>query len=266
MLGWLQTVTFDNGAIPMINDSAHGIAPTSGSLFEYAQQLGLQWNAVILKESGYRKRTSTSYECFMDVGNIGPDYIPGHAHADTLSFELYVNNEPFIVDLGTSTYEKNDLRLRERGTKSHNTVVVAGKDQSNVWGGFRVAERARILHLEENDAGIAASHDGYKKLGIIHHRSFQFQKNEIHIVDGLTGSPTTAMAYFHFHPSIKKIILEGNEIYCKAPEVRITFSGKNLKLKKTFYSYAKGFNSTCKATVLQVAFTEELKTEISIKV
>ena len=31
------------------------------------------------------------YSVVVDRGNIGPDYLPGHSHADTLSFELFVN-------------------------------------------------------------------------------------------------------------------------------------------------------------------------------
>lgn len=37
---------------------------------------------------------------------IGPDYIPGHAHADTFNYELRIDGVPFIVDTGISTYNK----------------------------------------------------------------------------------------------------------------------------------------------------------------
>ena len=29
----------------------------------------------------------------IDVAKIGPDYLPGHGHADTLSFELSINTQ-----------------------------------------------------------------------------------------------------------------------------------------------------------------------------
>ncbi|MCS2404764.1 heparinase II/III-family protein [Bacteroides salyersiae] len=44
------------------------------------------------------------------------DYQPGHAHADTFTFELHINNRPVIIDTGTSTYEVNEARFYERST------------------------------------------------------------------------------------------------------------------------------------------------------
>ena len=55
---------------------------------------------------------TNNYEC-LDVGKIGPDYILGHAHNDIFSFILYVDNEPFIIDRGISTYNQSLLRLEE---------------------------------------------------------------------------------------------------------------------------------------------------------
>ncbi|MFB1490650.1 MULTISPECIES: heparinase II/III family protein [unclassified Thiocapsa] len=40
----------------------------------------------------------------LDVAPIGPDYLPGHAHADTLSFELSLFGQRVIVNGGTSRY------------------------------------------------------------------------------------------------------------------------------------------------------------------
>ena len=46
-------------------------------------------------------------------------------------------------DSGTSTYERDSERLRQRGTAAHNTVQLGGVDSSEVWSGFRVGRRAR---------------------------------------------------------------------------------------------------------------------------
>jgi heparinase II/III-like protein len=61
-----------------------------------------------------------------DVGEIGPDHLRRHAHADTLSFELSLRGQRVLVNAGTSTYEVTADRLRQRGTAAHNTVVVDG--------------------------------------------------------------------------------------------------------------------------------------------
>ena len=57
--------------------------------------------------------------------------------------------KPVFVDTGVSTYEKNEKRQTERQTSAHNTVVINNEDQSQVWGGFRVAKRARVKNLKE---------------------------------------------------------------------------------------------------------------------
>ena len=264
MLGWLAAVTFKNGAIPMVNDAAYGIAPSTAEILAYATLLGLEWDNTILKESGYRKWETENYECFMDLGQIGPDYIPGHAHADMLNFELHINEQPFIVDTGTSTYEKNELRHKERSTKSHNTVVVNNINQTEVWGGFRVARRAKIIAFEKREDGYTASHDGYKRLGIIHKRSFVFTKGEIHIKDTLVGESAKGMAYFHFHPSLE-ISVQANTVQCKELETEINFKGDIIKVEKAIYDSAEGFNRTTAATVVQVSFTNELITTICLE-
>ena len=143
MTSWLNQVTFDNGDIPLVNDSTFNIAPTSQELFKYAYNIGVTTKKIVLSDSGYRKFKNNKLELFVDVGNVGPYYQPGHAHSDTLSFILHVNNKPIIVDTGISTYQNNQKRQSERKTSAHNTVVINNEDQTQVWGGFRVAKRAQ---------------------------------------------------------------------------------------------------------------------------
>ena len=49
----------------------------------------------------------------MDVALIGPNYQPGHAHADVLSFELSLFGQRLLVNIGTSEY-----RLTQSGNMS----------------------------------------------------------------------------------------------------------------------------------------------------
>ena len=88
MLGWLKEISYSSLDIPMFNDSAHDIAPSTKDLFDYAGRLNVRLKKASLKESGYRKIKRPNYECILDIGNIQAGYIPGHTHADTLSFEL----------------------------------------------------------------------------------------------------------------------------------------------------------------------------------
>ena len=124
-----------------MNDAAFGVAPTSKELLEYAKRLGLHIRENELSDSGYRKFESDNYELVFDIGEVGPTYQPGHTHADTLSFELHINNRPIIIDTGTSTYEVNDIRFYERSTRAHNTVTINGENSSEIWAGHRVGRR-----------------------------------------------------------------------------------------------------------------------------
>ena len=106
-----------------------------------------------LEQTGYVRLAKEHAVALIDAAPIGPDYIPGHAHADTLSFELSIRGRRILVNGGTSTYQNNLQRHKERSTQSHNTVEVNGRNSSEVWGAFRVARRAkpfsRSCELEE---------------------------------------------------------------------------------------------------------------------
>ena len=254
MLGWLKKITFNDGSIPLLNDSANGIAPKSSQLLKYAARLNITVQEIALKECGYRKFKNNKYECIVDVGDIGPDYIPGHAHADTFSFELHVDNKPFIVDTGISTYETNTRRNMERSTHSHNTVEIEELSQSEVWSSFRVANRANVVALQERASGIKAVHNGYeKKLNALHEREFMFNLNGIKITDRIISDRDhKAVARVHFHPSVDEEMIERHVVL------------DNCEYAIREYQYAPEFNLLFPAKVLEVEFRQNLEIKIEL--
>lgn len=265
MLSWLEAITFKFGTIPMVNDSTYGIAPSSEQLFEYAKKIGIHWSSVKLSDSGYRMFKLKTYELFVDVGNVGPTYQPGHAHADTFSFELHVNKKPIIVDSGISTYEKNAKRQLERETASHNTVKIGNQEQTQVWGGFRVAKRAKIVNLVEEENFLSATHDGYKNKGILHTRKFLVEEDKVAINDSLSKkTDEVQIAFFHLHPNVKNLKIGENEIELCDEHIRMVFSDHLIKIGKETYDYALGFNKTTQAQKIKVFFKTTLETRIHI--
>lgn len=110
---------------------------------------------------------------FADCGPPGPPDLPAHVHADALSYELAVGGQRVVVDGGMHDYEAGPVRQTLRGTASHNTVEIDGRDQSEVWGTFRVGRRARV-RVEMWQSGpegsrLRASHDGYRRIGARRH-------------------------------------------------------------------------------------------------
>jgi len=251
MLGWLTNIKYKNGNIPLLNDSANKIAPTSNELFDYAGRLNIKPLNLKLKESGYRKIFTNKYECVVDVGNIGPTYIPGHAHADTFNFELYIDDKAFIVDSGLSTYNIGNIRDYERSIKSHNSVEINNQDSSEVWGSFRVANRAKVIELEEQGNYIKATHDGYyKKFGVYHTREWKFFDDKIVINDDL-NQRTNAVFRLHFHPEISEF--EINK--------RIN-TNNDYKINECFVAFE--FNQRIKSKVLEIEFDKNLEVQIKI--
>ena len=263
MLSWLDKVTFNNGDIPMVNDSAFQIAPSSEELLDYGKSLGINRKDIKLSDSCYRMFKNQKYQLFMDMGGIKASYQPGHVHSDTFNFILYKNNLPFIVDTGTSTYEKNERRQIERRTSSHNTITIGDYEQTEVWGGFRVAKRAKIVSFTESENEFSSSHDGYKKVGVIHNRRFITNLDSIHIYDELNKQDIyEQIAHFHFHPSVKNIVIKNTNVFFENLDVEILFKGKNISIIKEFYSFAHGFNKTENAIKLKVVFESNLETII----
>ena len=108
MFKWLETMCHPDGEISFFNDSALGIAPKIHDLKSYANRLNINYksikfNKIInLSNSGYIRMTSNDAVALLDTAPIGPDYLPAHAHADTLSFELTLFGQRVFVNSGTS--------------------------------------------------------------------------------------------------------------------------------------------------------------------
>ena len=223
MLRWLAAMSHPDGEIALFNDAAFGIAPAPAELDAYARRLSLPGLPVCrdgimsLEESGYCRCQIGEALLIVDVGRIGPDYLPGHAHADTLGFEMSLFGQRLFVDSGTSCYGNGKERLRQRSTAAHNTLTIDGQDSSEVWGGFRVARRARPIALRisnNNDqVSIGCSHDGFKRLPgrPIHRREWHLGKGEMRIRDFVEGRFGRAVARYHLHPDVCVDIDEGGK-------------------------------------------------------
>jgi uncharacterized heparinase superfamily protein len=217
MNDWLKNMCHPDGEISFFNDSAFDVAPSISELDAYSKRLGIESSKasdkklIFLKDSGYIRVKKGSALALIDVARIGPDYLPGHGHADTLSFELSIDKQRVLVNSGTSCYGSSNDRLRQRGTSSHNTVTINGEDSSEVWSGFRVAQRANPSNLKFNDSQsentveVYCSHDGYARLKgkPVHCRSWLMNESELLVKDKVGGAYETAVAHFHFHPDVK---------------------------------------------------------------
>jgi uncharacterized heparinase superfamily protein len=219
-LDFLHDICLPDGTIPLFNDSALGIAPAVAALAEYAGQLfgyerpnrghGLHVSAH--DASGYFVIRNLDDMLVVDCGEVGPDYQAGHAHCDTLSFELVSDGRPIVVDSGVYDYEDSEMRRYVRSTRAHNTAMVDGCEQSEVWGTFRVARRARpigavVEKLGESKARFSGSHDGFGRLPgqPVHARTIEYEADGVWtVVDTFSGRGDHQVESFvHLHPDLE---------------------------------------------------------------
>ena len=249
MLAADQSLIHPDGQISFFNDAAFGICATYSQLSTYAQSLGLDSThqassnslersqdliLTHLNSAGYVRLENENACALLDVGSIGPEYLPGHAHADTLSFELSVFGQRLIVNGGTSTYASSSLRNDERSTAAHSTVEVGGQNSSEVWGQFRVAERAYPNHLQINNLHpgfeVKCAHDGYQRLssGLTHTRTWKMSEGVLQVDDqvGYRGNkssnmaPPKSLARYIFHPSVQIKLVAKNQWELQLPNMK----------------------------------------------
>ena len=91
----------------------------------------------VFPETGYAVLREGPVWLAFDCGPPSPRFLPAHAHADVLSFQLWFEQRPVIIDPGTYTYEPGDVRNWFRSTPAHSTIAVGGRDQFELWGAFR---------------------------------------------------------------------------------------------------------------------------------
>jgi len=268
MLQFIETMVHPDGGVSFFNDSADGIAPSKDKIYQYSKMLGFKINRIDSTKaqiidnanSGYFCSTVSGSKLIFDASPIGCDYIPGHAHADTLSFELSIGVERVFVNSGTSEYGLSDKRLYQRKTKAHNTVEVDGKDSSQVWSGFRVANRAQIVDrfseiTSDKNIVLSAAHNGYKTLlsGCIHTRMLNFSSNKLIVLDSLEGSFQCAKAFFHFHPKLN-VNLNNHvlEVVGNYFVMRTDLSGYDADVTKTLWH--PQFGLSIDNTTLEIPF------------
>lgn len=280
-LEWLLAMTHPDGKPSFFNDATFGIAPSVEDLKRYARSLGLSVpkkaqpthaQGRLLRESGYGViEWPEQHRLLVDVAPVGPDYQPGHAHADTLSCELSLFGQRVLVNSGISQYGEDAERHRQRSTAVHNTVEVDGENSSEVWAGFRVARRAKPFDVGlKNDVEqivLWGSHDGYRRLPgkVIHHRCWSARAESLEVTDEMSGTYKEVLAHWHLHPDVVVEAVSDSRFTLQLPAgqlVCVEIYGGVAQIVAS--SWHPGFGITKNARKLLVTFRDpKLTTRIS---
>ncbi len=247
-MNWLNYMKYDNQEFAHFNDCANGIALKYNDLKKYSEAIGVQYELdskpdfIHFSESGFVIFKNEDFHLIADIGKVGPDYLPGHAHADTLSFELAIQGQRLIVNSGTSEYGLSNERLRQRSTSAHSTIEVDHANSSEVWSGFRVARRALVRGIEKridiDSVAFSAEHDGYTRLTNqpIHKRYWRVSNGHIEIRDEVTGNGNKINLRYYIHPGVE-VIQNKDELFLKCSSgLQVEFlSSQKVKVLSTTY-------------------------------
>jgi len=215
MVEALSCFTRADGSLHLFNDSANGIADSTQHLDRLAKRVAgagvpVRNGAWSLKETGYYGYVDAARgdRLIVDCGQPGPRYQPGHAHCDLLSFELDLASVPIVVDSGVSGYAGDRLREYARSTRAHNTVSIAGREQSEVWNTFRMGRQA-VPHECRAEVGVDGAYifqggyTSYDSPSIRHTRTLHFLPGQLTVTDQVSGAEGKRLeSFIHFHPDI----------------------------------------------------------------
>ena len=185
-------------------------------IFESVEDTIVNTKSKFYPEEGHffikKKQGNHDIYIHFDAAPLGFLSIAAHGHADALSFILHVDGQPIFIDPGTYTYHTEpEWRNYFVGTLAHNTIRINKENQATLAGPTLWLNHYNcdVIYHEQSDEkdSIKASHNGYKKLGIIHTREIFFDKvqNKLLITDWIESEKKDEYFLeipFHFHPLI----------------------------------------------------------------
>ncbi len=210
-----------DGTIHLLADSAQEVAPS------------INWiGAALRRECGRRPNTpdgawalpamgycgvrddKNRESLLIDAGPFGASDQPGHGHCDALSYELDLGGRPIVVDSGVAGYQGHALREYVRSTRAHNTVAISGREQSEIWGAFRVGRMASVVRADVSVLPGKYRFDGsvHHHHGVIHHRTLEWQGLVLTVRDTVEGyrSEESVVTWLHLHPTFAVTTLGNN--------------------------------------------------------
>ncbi|MDA9165645.1 heparinase II/III-family protein [Alphaproteobacteria bacterium] len=221
LLDHLKLLLHPDGKITFFNDSNFSNASAFTNLLAYYEKLKERFfeKKIIITDSGIHKISIENSSLYVNFSNVLASYIPGHTHAEALSFELSLNNKRVFVNSGVSEYGTSKLRLYQRGTSAHNCLTINNKNSSEIWHGFRLGKRARVDNFQyrilPNGAFLKASHNGFEKFPekVNYSREFQLIERSLSITDIIeVKKKISVQRHLHLHPLVDTEIIKHNRI------------------------------------------------------
>lgn len=154
--------------------AAAGIAAEPRRVFAYPQ-------------AGFYGAHLAGLSIVADLGRVGADSLPAHAHGDIGTFELSVDGRRVVVDQGVFEYVAGPRRDLSRAAHAHASLAIEGAEQADFFGAFRCGRRpdAGVTRWEPHVDGFVLEgwHDGYAAIAGKAWRRFTVDAQGVRIDD-----------------------------------------------------------------------------------
>jgi uncharacterized heparinase superfamily protein len=246
MAQFLAAMSYSDGTLALFNDSANSEECGPEPILESSARIaGAHENCHLpsFPITGYYIWISRHKreKIIVDAGPPSAGYNSAHAHCDLMSYELWFDGKPFVVDSGVHGYGGDRFREYSRSTRAHNTVMFDGREQSEVWETFRMARRAVVTDAEvegdERTWRFRGEYRPYYDSQMVHERLIEREAGgRWHFTDRLVnGAAERAMSFIHLHPDVEVKAGDGLTVACNLGQTHVLiepFGAESLKIIK----------------------------------
>jgi uncharacterized heparinase superfamily protein len=230
----LMVLSRESGGLHLFNDSANEVAPSRTWLLQLARSvIGHEpremSGVAVLPDGGYYAFADTRRgdRIVIDCGEPGPRYQPGHAHCDLLSYELDLRGVAVVVDAGVSGYDGDRFREYVRSTRAHNTLSISGREQSELWGTFRLGRRGQPLEATSStgDQGFqfAGGYTPYFDRRVVCRRRVECLTESWRITDRVDGAGGAKISsHIHLHPEFEIVQAGAELVLARSPRLTVS--------------------------------------------
>lgn len=210
---------------------------------------------------GYIHNKYNNIDVIFKCGKIGQNGKGGHNHNDNLSYELYVDGEPFVVDIGTFCYTSNyKKRNQYRATKAHNVLTVADKEQ-NEYGNSTNDDMFWLDTDKSSPELLEWSNE--KTIGLINYcgkpykRKIEY-KDKIIIISDRYESELEKKVYIYLYPSIgvKNVDNYVYKLWKNEKSIILEISDSNIEIQDYYFSPEYGVEIISKVLIISSNKTE----------
>ncbi len=255
LAGMVSFFRAGDGALLAFNDSEEARAEEVSAVLAHLE--GVR-RFLVAPKSGFQKMERGRLRLILDCGECPPRPFSEAAHSGALGFEFSDGAARIVTSMGFSPDVNVDRQAQARSTKSHSTLILAGRDS----GAFTLNDDSRLHALqgpegisakrleESDDVWLDAQHGGYKSAyGLLHRRRLFMAADGERLTgeDSLARPVSQAMTderkpipfeiRFHLHPSVTAMSgRDGIRLMCDTGTVWLfKTSHEGARLDRTIY-------------------------------